>query len=120
MILFDGYDLTIYGATVPGMIAEFGIDPTMAGLIGSGALVGMMLGAMIFGSLAERLGRRTSIVACVALYSVFTGVIAIASWRGSSPRTGSSPVSAWAASCPTRSRWSPSTPPLASGTPSSA
>ncbi|MEQ3553937.1 aromatic acid/H+ symport family MFS transporter [Pseudonocardia nematodicida] len=78
VILFDGYDLTIYGATVPAMIAEFGFGPTTAGLIGSSALLGMMLGAMIFGSIAERLGRRRSIVVCVALYSLFTGIVAIA------------------------------------------
>lgn len=75
VILFDGYDLTIYGAAVPRMIAEFGISPATAGVIGSGALVGMMFGAMLFGALADRVGRRTPIIACVVLYTLFTGAV---------------------------------------------
>ncbi|WP_300015223.1 aromatic acid/H+ symport family MFS transporter [Pseudonocardia sp.] len=78
VILFDGYDLTIYGAAVPSMIAEFGISPAAAGLIGSSALVGMMLGAMAFGALADRVGRRMPIIACVVLYTVFTGAVFLA------------------------------------------
>lgn len=78
VILFDGYDLTIYGAAVPRMIAEFGITPAAAGVIGSGALVGMMIGAMVFGSLADRVGRRMPIIACVVLYTVFTGAVFLA------------------------------------------
>lgn len=78
VILFDGYDLTIYGAAVPRMIAEFGITPATAGVIGSGALVGMMIGAMVFGSLADRVGRRMPIIACVVLYTVFTGAVFLA------------------------------------------
>lgn len=71
-ILFDGYDLTIYGAAVPGIIEEFGISPAQAGAIGSYALVGMMIGAIVFGTLADRIGRKMVIVGCVAAYSVFT------------------------------------------------
>lgn len=78
VILFDGYDLTIYGAAVPRMIAEFGISPATAGLIGSGALVGMMFGAMAFGALADRVGRRMPIIVCVVLYTVFTGAVFLA------------------------------------------
>ncbi|QJY48008.1 MFS transporter [Pseudonocardia broussonetiae] len=78
VILFDGYDLTIYGAAVPRMIVEFGISPATAGLIGSGALVGMMIGAMAFGALADKVGRRRPIIACVVLYTVFTGAVFLA------------------------------------------
>lgn len=78
VILFDGYDLTIYGATVPRMITEFGISPTTAGLIGSSALVGMMIGAIVFGALADRVGRRMPIIVCVVLYAVFTGAVFLA------------------------------------------
>lgn len=78
VILFDGYDLTIYGAVVPRMIVEFDISPATAGLIGSGALVGMMIGAMVFGALADRVGRRRPIIACVVLYTVFTGAVFLA------------------------------------------
>jgi AAHS family benzoate transporter-like MFS transporter len=71
-IVFDGYDLTIYGAAVPGIIEELEISSTQAGAIGSSALVGMMIGAIVFGTLADRIGRKTVIIGCVAAYSVFT------------------------------------------------
>lgn len=74
-ILFDGYDLTIYGAAVPRIIEEFGISPAQAGAIGSYALIGMMIGAIVFGTLSDRIGRKTVIIGCVALYTVFTGAI---------------------------------------------
>lgn len=74
-ILFDGYDLTIYGAAVPSIIEEFGISPARAGAIGSYALIGMMIGAIVFGTLSDRIGRKTVIIGCVALYTVFTGAV---------------------------------------------
>ncbi|MFF5992659.1 MFS transporter [Prauserella flavalba] len=80
LIVFDGYDLTIYGASVPKMVAEFDISPAIAGAIGSAALVGMMIGAIVFGGLADRLGRRMPIIACVVLYTVFTGAVFLATW----------------------------------------
>ena len=77
-IVFDGYDLTIYGAAVPGIMEELGISSTQTGAINSAALVGMMIGAIIFGTLADRIGRRTIIIGCLAAYSVFTMVFSFA------------------------------------------
>lgn len=74
-ILFDGYDLTIYGAALPSMMKEFGISPAQAGAIGSWALVGMMLGAVVGGSVAERVGRKPMIIASVLVYSLFTAAV---------------------------------------------
>lgn len=74
-ILFDGYDLTIYGAALPSMIKEFGISPAQAGAIGSWALVGMMLGAIIGGALSDTVGRKPTIIGSVMLYSIFTGAV---------------------------------------------
>ena len=47
-IVFDGYDLVVYGSTVPTLIAYEGwdLDTGSAGLIGSLALVGMLLGTL--------------------------------------------------------------------------
>lgn len=75
VILFDGYDLAIYGAAVPLIIEEFGISPARAGAIGSYALMGMMVGAIVFGTLSDKVGRKAVIVGCVILYTVFTGAI---------------------------------------------
>lgn len=72
IIVFDGYDLVIYGSALSSILAEWSITPKEAGSLQSLALFGMMLGALIFGPLADTLGRKKVILFCVALFSVFT------------------------------------------------
>lgn len=72
IIIFDGYDLVIYGVVLPLLMDQWQLSPVTAGALGSAALVGMMLGAMTFGTLSDRLGRKKMIVACVILFSVVT------------------------------------------------
>ena len=71
LMLFDGFDLTIYGAVVPTMMEEWGISAVQAGMYGSYALFGMMFGALIFGTLADKLGRKKIIMICVFIFSLF-------------------------------------------------
>jgi AAHS family benzoate transporter-like MFS transporter len=72
IIIFDGYDLAVVGVALPSIMKEMGVDATSAGFMVSSALFGMMVGAIAFGTLAERIGRRLSIAICIALFSVFT------------------------------------------------
>ncbi|SDJ37138.1 MFS transporter, AAHS family, benzoate transport protein [Pseudomonas delhiensis] len=72
IIIFDGYDLVIYGVVLPALMQAWGLTALQAGLLGSCALVGMMLGALFFGPLSDRIGRRRTIMACVVLFSGFT------------------------------------------------
>lgn len=71
LMLFDGFDLTIYGAVVPTLMDEWGISAVEAGMYGSYALFGMMFGALIFGTLADKLGRKRIIIICVSIFSLF-------------------------------------------------
>ncbi|WP_087972227.1 MFS transporter [Oceanobacillus rekensis] len=71
LMLFDGFDLTIYGAVVPTLMEEWGISAVQAGRYGSYALFGMMFGALIFGTLADKLGRKRIIMICVFIFSLF-------------------------------------------------
>ena len=71
LMLFDGFDLTIYGAVVPTIMEEWGISAVQAGMYGSYALFGMMFGALVFGTLADKLGRKKIILICVAIFSIF-------------------------------------------------
>lgn len=66
----DGYCLLIYGAAVPLLLDAFKIDPAQAGIIGSYALIGMGIGALIFGSVADRIGRKKTIMACITIFSI--------------------------------------------------
>ena len=72
IILFDGYDLVVYGTVVPLLIEEWNLDTVQAGAIGSYGLFGMMFGAMFLGILADRLGRKKGTAISLILFSLFT------------------------------------------------
>jgi MFS transporter, AAHS family, benzoate transport protein len=72
IILFDGYDLAINGVVLPLLMQEWGLTAVQAGMLASTALAGMMFGAMIFGSLADKIGRKKVIVICIILFSGLT------------------------------------------------
>src|SRR6476660_2824981 len=72
IILFDGYDLVVYGTVVPVLIEEWGLTTVQAGAIGSYGLFGMMFGAIILGILADRIGRKKVTAISIVLFSLFT------------------------------------------------
>ncbi|WP_431699785.1 MFS transporter [Pseudomonas sp. BR20] len=79
LLVFDGYDLFIYGVVLPSIMREWGLTPLQAGALGSYALFGMMFGALLFGTLADRFGRKKGIVFCFALFSIATVINGFAS-----------------------------------------
>lgn len=88
LMTMDGYDLFVYGAAMPLLMKTFNMAPAQAGAIGSAASIGTMAGALIFGPLADKVGRRTTIVATVVLCAAsmfFSGlsnsVTAFGFWR---------------------------------------
>ncbi|MFV5490742.1 aromatic acid/H+ symport family MFS transporter [Acinetobacter sp. ASP199] len=78
IIIFDGYDLVIYGVALPLLMQEWSLSAVQAGLLASTALFGMMFGAMTFGTLSDKLGRKKTIMICVAIFSGFTFIGAFA------------------------------------------
>ncbi|MFD2363331.1 MULTISPECIES: aromatic acid/H+ symport family MFS transporter [unclassified Arthrobacter] len=80
LVFFDGLDLFIYGAALPDMLADkgLGITPSSAGDIGSVATFGMLIGALCAGIVTDRIGRKKVLVLCCVLFSVASGVCAIA------------------------------------------
>lgn len=79
IIIFDGYDLVIYGVALPLLMQEWSLSAVQAGLLASTVLFGMMFGAMSFGTLSDKLGRKKTIMICVGLFSGFTFLGAFAS-----------------------------------------
>ncbi|MFC8083990.1 MFS transporter [Streptomyces sp. NPDC057340] len=79
-VLFDGLDMFIYGSVLPHMLQEkaLGITSGQAGDLGSYATFGMLVGALAAGTVADRIGRKRLMVACVALFSLASGLCAIA------------------------------------------
>ncbi|MGQ1460508.1 aromatic acid/H+ symport family MFS transporter [Acinetobacter baumannii] len=78
IIIFDGYDLVIYGVALSLLMQQWSLTAVEAGLLASAALFGMMFGAMIFGTLSDKLGRKKTILICVTLFSGFTFIGAFA------------------------------------------
>lgn len=72
IILFDGYDLAINGVVLPLLMQDWGLSAVQAGMLASTALAGMMFGAMFFGSLADKIGRKKVIMICIVLFSGLT------------------------------------------------
>jgi MFS transporter, AAHS family, benzoate transport protein len=75
IMIFDGYDLVVYGSVLPVLMEEWSLSSTQAGSLGSAALIGMLLGALIFGPLADKFGRKSVMLFCIALFSFFTALV---------------------------------------------
>ncbi|MEH7744698.1 MFS transporter, partial [Neobacillus drentensis] len=72
IILFDGYDLVVYGTVLPTLIEKWNLSSVEAGAIGTYGLFGMMFGAIFFGTLADRIGRKNVVAITLVLFSLFT------------------------------------------------
>ncbi|MDR3364146.1 MAG: MFS transporter [Clostridiales Family XIII bacterium] len=68
----EGYDLFIYGSVLPAISAEWGLSASSAGLIGSSGMLGIAIGSIGFGRLADRLDRKKTLLICIMLLSGFT------------------------------------------------
>ena len=79
-LLFDGYDLVVYGTVVSTLIRdpEWALTPAQAGAIGSYALFGMMTGAIVAGAIGDYVGRRRLLLAAIAWFSIGMAFTAMA------------------------------------------
>jgi AAHS family benzoate transporter-like MFS transporter len=79
-VVFDGYDLIVYGTVQSSLITEtgWGLNKATAGTIGSMAFLGMMMGAIFAGRMADSWGRRRTILGCAVVFSIFTVLCAFA------------------------------------------
>ena len=76
--LFDSMDTGLISFVLPILAKEWGLTPEQVGWIGSVGLIGMALGAVLAGTIADRFGRKNVFAATVILYSVATGLCAVA------------------------------------------
>ena len=68
----DGLDLMILSFALSGIIATFGVDNATAGSLTSITLAGAFLGGLVFGTLADKLGRIRVLTYSVIFFGVFT------------------------------------------------
>lgn len=83
-IMFDGYDLQMFGVIGSSLLAyePWGLTPPEVGVIGSYALVGMLIGALAVGVVTDIVGRRRVMLGCIAFFSIFMGACALAPTPG--------------------------------------
>lgn len=84
----DGFDVLSISYASPGIMAEWGIDRGMLGLVLVAELVGMAFGSIFLGGVADKIGRRPlmlgSLVAmAVGMYMVTTttNLVVLSAWR---------------------------------------
>ncbi|GAA3586050.1 aromatic acid/H+ symport family MFS transporter [Klugiella xanthotipulae] len=79
-IALDGFDLVVLGTVIPTLVetGDIGFDGPSATFVSTIGLVGVGMGAVLIGPLADNFGRRRALIACVALFSVCTFGIALA------------------------------------------
>ena len=68
----DGLDTGIIGFVAPALLDDWGITKPQLAPVLSAALVGMSIGAIISGPLADKFGRKKVIVATTLLFAIFT------------------------------------------------
>ena len=78
--LFDSMDTGLIAFILPVLAKEWGLAPGQMGLIGSIGLIGMALGAVIYGTVADRIGRKKVFTITVLLYSIASAFCAL-SWN---------------------------------------
>ncbi|MBI1198157.1 MAG: MFS transporter [Phenylobacterium sp.] len=72
--ILDGLEVTLVGALSPAIEGAdgLGMTPTQIGLSGSAYILGAVLGAVVFGRLTDRYGRRRLFTVTVGLYLLAT------------------------------------------------
>ena len=84
----DGFDVLSISFASPGIARDWGIDRAALGVVLSMELIGMGLGSMLLGGVADRVGRRRTLLGCLGVMSLgmlmasrAAGVVDLSIWR---------------------------------------
>jgi len=70
VVFVDGFDAQAMGFVAPALSADLQIPRSVLGSVISSGLVGMMVGALVSGPVADRVGRRPVLVTCALVFGV--------------------------------------------------
>jgi benzoate transport len=84
----DGFDVLSISFASPGIARDWGIDRAVLGFVLSMELIGMAVGSILLGGVADKIGRRRTLLACLVLMtsgmfmaSRAKGVYDLSVWR---------------------------------------
>ncbi|HEY3730865.1 MAG TPA: MFS transporter [Steroidobacteraceae bacterium] len=75
----DGFDVLAISFASPGIAREWGIDRAALGVVLSMELIGMGIGSILLGGIADHSGRRRTVLGCLLLMSLGMALAATAS-----------------------------------------
>ncbi len=76
--MFDALDSGLVSFVLAVLAREWSLTPSQTGWIGSAGMAGMLVGAIVSGTLADRWGRRAVFLATLVLFSIATGLCGLA------------------------------------------
>jgi MFS transporter, AAHS family, 4-hydroxybenzoate transporter len=79
LVLIDGYDGATLAYAAPAIVADIKLDASALGPLFAAHLVGMVLGSGSSGLIADRYGRRPTIICATFIFGLFTLLMATAS-----------------------------------------
>lgn len=66
----DGFDVLAISFSSPGIADEWGISRTALGFVLSAELVGMAIGSIFLGGVADKIGRRPTLLGCLIVMAI--------------------------------------------------
>jgi len=75
--LCEGFDVQAAGVAATGIARELHCTPAQLGLLFSASGFGLLIGSVVGGAIADRLGRKPVLVASIAMFGVFSLLTAV-------------------------------------------
>ena len=70
IVFVDGFDAQAMGFVAPALTADLHVSRAVLGSVLSSGLIGMMIGALLFGPVADRIGRKPVLIASTLIFGV--------------------------------------------------
>src|SRR5262249_62086238 len=76
--MLDAMDVMLYSMVLAHLMRDLGLDKASGGLLNSLTLLASAIGGLLFGFLADRVGRARALMLSILVYSVASGACAFA------------------------------------------